>query len=149
MMDEAKTIEEMIKVEDRLTEVQTELNQYKTRLSVMDTEVAYSTITMNIKEVLEYKESQPGKKTNTFIQRLQNTLEESLTGFLSFMEGLLFLIIRLLPFIIVFGALWFVSKPLRVRFKAFRQVRKAKREAKKKKKANPEPVDNDDNNQEQ
>lgn len=140
MMDEAKTIEDMIRVEDRLTEVQTELNQYNTRLSVMDTEVAYSTITMDIKEVLEYKVEQPGKKTNTFFERLKNTFEESWTGFLSFLEGLLFLIIRLLPFIVIFGIVWIITKPVRLRFKAHRELSKAKREAKKKKKASQEPV---------
>lgn len=136
MMEEADTIEDMIKVEDRLTQVQTELNQYKTRLSVMDTEVAYSTITMDIKEVLEYKEGQPGKKTNTFIERLKNTFEESITGFLSFMEGLLFLIIRLLPFALIIAIIWFVSKPLRIRFKAYRMAAKEKKAARKKKKTN-------------
>ncbi len=129
MMDEAKTIEDMITVEKRLTEVQTQLNQYKTRLSMMDTQVAYSTITMNIKEVLEYKPSPTGKKTNTFLERLSNTLQESWTGFLSFMEELLFLIIRLLPFIVVFGLIWWAARPLRVRFRQRRQAKKAAREA--------------------
>lgn len=127
MMDEAKTIDEMITVEKRLTEVQTQLNQYKTRLSTMDTEVAYSTVTMTIREVLEYKQAPEGKKTNTFIERLNNTLEESWSGFLSFMEGLLFLIIRLLPFAIVFGLVWFVTRPLRRRFAEHRRMKREER----------------------
>jgi len=124
MMEDAKDIDDMIKVESRLTEVQTQLNQYKTQLSVMDTQVAYSTVTMTIEEVLEYKPTTPGKKTNTFAERFVNTLKDSRDGFLSFMEGLLFLLIRLLPFIIVFAVVWFATKPLRRRFTAYRRLKK-------------------------
>ncbi len=124
MMEDAKDIDDMIKVESRLTEVQTQLNQYKTQLSVMDTQVAYSTVTMTIEEVLEYKPTTPGKKTNTFTERLINTLKDSRDGFLSFMEGLLFLIIQLLPFIIVLALVWFVTKPLRRRYSAYRRLKK-------------------------
>ena len=124
MMEEANTIEDMITVEKRLTEVQTELNQYKNALSSMDTEVAYSTVTMNISEVMEYKEETPGRKTNTFKERLQNTLEDSWSGFLSFMEGLLFFLIALLPYGVIAAILWLVTRPLRKKLKARRQEKK-------------------------
>lgn len=127
MMDEAKTIDDMITVENRLTEVQTELNQYKTRLSTMDTEVAYSTITMTIKEVLEYKQSVEGRRTNTFKERLVNTLQDSWSSFLSFMEGLLFLLIWILPFAVVFLILWLITKPLRRKLKKRRQEKNMKK----------------------
>ena len=129
MMEEAKTIEDMITVEKRLTEVQTQLDQYQTQLSVMDTQVAYSTVTMTIREVLEYKPEEAGKKTNTFAQRLSNTLEESWTGFLSFMEGLLFLLIRLLPFAVVAAIIFFLTRPLRRKFMEGHRERKEIRAA--------------------
>lgn len=111
MMKQAKTIDEMISVENRLTEVQTQLNQYKTQLSIMDTDVAYSTITLNISEVLEYKEHQPGRKTNTFVQRLINTIQDSWYNFLAFMENLLFFLIRLFPFALVALVVFILAKP--------------------------------------
>lgn len=131
MMDEAKTIEDMIRVEDRLTQVQTELNQYRTRLESMDTQVAYSTVTMTIREVLEYQITQEGKKTNTFIERLKNTFEESWSGFLSFMEGLLFFFIRIFPFAVIAAVLWFVTRPLRMWFSVRRQVKKEEKRRRK------------------
>lgn len=124
MMEEAKTIDDMITVEKRLTEVQTQLNQYKTQLSYMDTQVAYSTVTMTIEEVLEYKNSPEGKKTNTFLQRLHNTLEETVENFRDFMEGLLFFLIRISPYLVVILILWFVTKPIRMYFKRRRQLKK-------------------------
>lgn len=87
----------MITVEARLTEVQTELNKQKTLLSSMDMDVDYSTINLNIEEVLEYSQSQPGQKTNKFIDRLKNTIVDSWESFVNTLEELLFLIIRLIP----------------------------------------------------
>jgi len=103
MMKDADNVQDMIHIEDRLTEVQSELNSYKTQLSIMDTDVAYSTITINVNEVLEYKEPAPGKKTNKFSQRLINTITESWEHFLSVLEELLFAIIHLMPFAILVG----------------------------------------------
>lgn len=97
MLKSADKIEDMITVEARLTEVQTELNKQKTLLSSMDMDVDYSTINLNIEEVLEYSQSQPGQKTNTFIDRLKNTIVDSWESFVNTLEELLFLIIRLIP----------------------------------------------------
>lgn len=103
MMKEAKSIKDMIAVEERLTEVQGEMNRNKTALSVMDTDVAYSTVNLNVTEVLEYKPAVTGKKTNTFMERLKNVIEESRKNFFSILENLLFSIIYFIPFLIVFG----------------------------------------------
>ena len=48
MMDKAETIEDMIAVESRLSDVERQLNAYKTDLSAMDKDVQYSTIYINI-----------------------------------------------------------------------------------------------------
>ena len=127
MMKKAENIKDMIEVEDRITEVQTELNQYKTQLSTMDTDVAYSTINMNVREVLEYKANEPGRKTNTFIERLKNTLTDSWRDFLALLERLLFAIIRFMPFLIVFGPLVYLFVHL-----ALKSDKKAKQSLKNK-----------------
>ena len=51
MMDAAETIDEMITVEDRLSEVQMELNYVKTYRETMDSEVNLSTVHVRITEV--------------------------------------------------------------------------------------------------
>ncbi|MDE7267054.1 MAG: hypothetical protein K2N89_06285, partial [Lachnospiraceae bacterium] len=45
-------------------------------------------------------------KTNTFVDRLINTLKSTGSGFLTFLEVLLFLIIRLFPYVLIFGILF-------------------------------------------
>lgn len=101
MLEKCETIEDMITVQDRLSEVQYELNSLQTTKRYMDVDVAYSYVNINVSEVLEYhRESEP-VKTSTFIDRLQNTLKSTGTGFLSFMEGLLFIVIRLMPYLLI------------------------------------------------
>lgn len=101
MLEKCETIEDMITVQERLSEVQYELNSLQTTKRYMDVDVAYSYVNINVSEVLEYhRESEP-VKTSTFIDRLQNTLRSTGTGFLSFMEGLLFVVIRLMPYLLI------------------------------------------------
>lgn len=99
MMDKAQTIEEMISVEQRLTEVQTQLNQYKTSLAVMQSDVDYSTVTINLEEVYEYDET---IHTNTFFDRLGNTLKNAWRSFGVTLENILFFVIMAIPQIIIF-----------------------------------------------
>ena len=105
MMGEAKSIEEMLAIEDRLTDVQTELAIYESRLSGYDLDVAYSTITINVREVLEYTPTTDPVRVSTFGDRLKNTLNDSWKNFTSFLEDLLFFLIRFLPIFIVVGGL--------------------------------------------
>ena len=51
MMEQAETIEEMILVEERLSEVQIELNRARTSRENMDSEVSLSTVTVTVTEV--------------------------------------------------------------------------------------------------
>ena len=101
MLEACDTVEDMITVEDRLSEVQGELEYYKNALSGMDMDVNYSTVYIDIQEVLEYKPEEDPVYTLTFGDRLKNTLSDSGKGFLSFLEGLLFFLIRALPILFV------------------------------------------------
>ncbi len=101
MMDKAETIEDMIIIEQRLTEVQTELNQKRSYRSSMDTDVNYSTIYLDVREVLEYTPTPEGQRTGTFLYRLQNAFRSSWNSFLWLLESLLFLIIHILPWLII------------------------------------------------
>ncbi len=99
MMENAYTIEDMIAIEARLTEVQKEINVYKSQLAVMDTNVSYSTVTLSVEEVRRYTEV---KDTFKFTDRLSNTVRESWESFWNILEWLLFFIIRLIPIVLIF-----------------------------------------------
>ena len=105
MLKQADTIEDMITVETRLTEVQTQLNKYKTLLESMNMDVNYSTINLEIDEVLEYTATENPVKKNTFFDRLKNTIVDSWEFFLESLEELLFFAIRLVPVAIIVGAI--------------------------------------------
>lgn len=115
MMEQCETVEDMITVEARLSEVQNELKIYRNRLSGMDTDVAYSTINMRINEVLEYTPDKEPIRVLTFGDRLGNTLKETGRGFLRFLEGLLFFVINVLPYLLILAAIvlliiWLVKR---------------------------------------
>lgn len=103
MMEQAKTVEDMITVESRLSEVQNELEQYKNTLSALDTDITYSTINLSINEVVKYEESQ-----ETFQQRLHNTLGESKQFFFNFLENGLFTLILFGPVLLVLAIVLFI-----------------------------------------
>ena len=114
MMDQAETIEDMIMIEQRLTEVQTELNQKRSYKSSMDTDVSYSTVYLNVREVLEYTPTPEGQRTGTFLNRLQNAFRSSWNSFLWLLESLLFLIIHILPWlVIIIPCAWLLRKFIR------------------------------------
>lgn len=126
MLEKCETIEDMITVEQRLSEVQYQLNDLQTTRRYMDMDVAYSYVNIGISEVMEYRQDSEPVRRNTFADRLKNTLLSTGRGFVSFLEGVLFLVIRLSPYILIIAVIGFVF--LRDQIKNFVAERKVKRE---------------------
>lgn len=95
-----------VSVERELTDLQVDIAKIKTRMNDIKTDVAYSFVNITINEVKEYT-AEP-VKTDTFGQRLSNTLSETGKGFVNFLEGLLFLIIAMFPYLVLIGIIVFV-----------------------------------------
>jgi hypothetical protein len=104
MMDKATTISEMITVEERLATVNRQLALYQSQLSGMDTDIAFSTITVTIKEVVEYTRVVEEKN---FVQRVWEAITDSADSFIEFLEGALIFVIYVLPYIVIIGAIVF------------------------------------------
>lgn len=128
MLEKCETIEDMITVEQRLSEVQYELNSLQTTRRYMDMDVAYSYVNIGITEVMEYRQDSEPVRRNTFADRLRNTFLSTGRGFLSFLEGLLFLVISLSPYILIIAVICFVF--FRNKIKRFMEDQKIKKEAK-------------------
>ena len=90
-----------VAIEEKLTGVQVEIAKLKTRMNQINTDVAYSYVYVTINEVKEYH-AEP-VHTDTFGERLSNTLKDAGKGFLNFLENLLFFLIYALPYLILFG----------------------------------------------
>lgn len=97
-----------IQVENELTNIQIEIAKIKTRMNNIENDVAYSYIHLNLSEVREYTEKPVVEKTDTFGQRLKNTLSKTWGGFLTFLEAVLFILIRVLPYLIFFALIIFL-----------------------------------------
>ena len=102
MMDKAETIDEMIAVESRLSEVERQLNSYKTDLSAMDKDVQFSTIFIDLQEVKRYSEEVP---TVTFREKIKYAYDDAIGDFKDFCEGVVLFVVRNFPFLIIFAIL--------------------------------------------
>ena len=100
MMDKAETIEDMIAVESRLSDVERQLNAYKTDLSAMDKDVQYSTIYIDLQEVKRYSDETP---TTTFPEKVKYAFEDAISTFRDFCEGIILFVVRSFPFLILLG----------------------------------------------
>ena len=109
MMDKAETIEDMIAVEARLSEVERELNTYRTSLSAMDRDVEYSTVYITLKEVRRYTQE---VEEVTFITRLKEAGEDAIDGFIAFVQGLILFVVRYFPFLIILAVIILLVRKL-------------------------------------
>ena len=132
MMDKAETIEDMITIESRLSDVQTQLNQARNTLAGYDTDVNYSTINVAIEEVLQYSSQ---NVQQTFIERLGNTFTRSWRDFGEFLQDLILAIVYLLPVIIAVIIILVILRPFFSKWNAGRKEKKAAKKALKAEKA--------------
>ena len=95
-----------VAIERELTDLQIDIAKIRTRMNEIQTDVAYSYVYITFNEVKEYV-SEP-VKTDTFFDRLLATLQDAGSGFLEFLEGLLFLIIYAAPYLLLIGIIVFV-----------------------------------------
>lgn len=107
MMDKAETIQDMIAIEQRLSEVETQLNQANTTKSGMDMDIEYSTITVTVEEVSALSDIENPK--DSFGSRIARAFGRSWTGFISFLQNFLLFLIRALPFLILLALLIFIT----------------------------------------
>ena len=101
-MKGATTVSEMLDVEDRLTDVQYEIDSATNTMAEIDYDVQYSTVKLNIAEVLKYTEREENPKN--FVERLWSYIKGSTENFLDNVEELLEGLIYAVPNL----ALWVV-----------------------------------------
>ena len=78
------------------------------RMNNIENDVAYSYINLDLNEVREYTEKPVVEETDTFGQRLKETLSDTWSGFLRFLEFLLFVAIRLMPYALFVALIVFI-----------------------------------------
>ena len=106
MLAETETIEEMIYIESRLSDIRYQIESMESQLRTYDNKVDYATVNLNITEVEVLTPVEPEQEPTTW-QRLSGGFVESLvnvgTGIRDFVVGL----IIILPYLVVWGGIIF------------------------------------------
>lgn len=134
MMELAETVEDVITIEDRLTELRYQIESLQSRLNNWDRRVSYSTIALSVKEVREYT---PEEKVNpSFGEELAQALKDGLENAGQFLKDLLVLVVEALPvLLLLIPIVWLVIWLLRRIIRRIAAKAAAKREAKRAAKA--------------
>ncbi len=122
MMAEALTIEDMIAVEARITQVQNDLNRLKTRKKGMDTDVDYSILNISMEEVVLYSET-----GDSFFSEAADAISDGLRSFISVVRTFAVGLLYLWPYLLVIAVIAFVMKKTGKKFhmpKFFRRKKK-------------------------
>ena len=131
LLAQADTLEEILQIEDRLTEVRYELENYGSRLRLYDNQINYATIYLNIEEVQEYT---PVEEPSLW-QRITTGFGDSLKQLGQSLQDLLVWCVEVLPFLVVYGG---IALALILLIRRFRKKRKAKKTGQAEKPEKPE-----------
>lgn len=105
LLAKAETMEDLLEIEARLTDVRYELENYASQLRLYDNQVDYATIYLYINEVQEYTPVEDP----TFLERIKNTFSDSLEGLGDGIVNITVFLVGNSPYLLVFGLLVFVG----------------------------------------
>lgn len=131
LLAQAQNMEDLLLIESRLTDVQAELEEYTSRLRVLDNKIDYSTIHLDLEEVKEYTpvEEEPDTVWQRIGKGLSRNIKNIGKGFVNFFVWL----IVALPYLVIIGIIVTVLILI---------IKKAKRKTVKKNPPKPEnPVE--------
>lgn len=100
LLAKAETMEDILQIENRLTNIRSELEAVKGTLRVYDNQVNYGTVYLNIDEVTEYTEPEP----DTMFKRMGTGIAKSWKSVVKGMENLLVFLVVALPYLLPIGA---------------------------------------------
>ena len=99
LLSQAKDLDSIIVLQNRLTEVRYQIESAESTLRVLENQVSYATLKLNVREVLEIKpQEQP--HVDTYGEKLVKTFKNSLKAMGEFFKGLLLVIVALSPVLV-------------------------------------------------
>lgn len=101
LLAQAENMEDLLKIEERLTQVRTELEKVTSQLRLYDNMVDYATITLDIDEVGEYTPVEDAPET--VWQRIGRGFVKSLKGLGSFFTELFVFLVVASPYLLFIG----------------------------------------------
>lgn len=119
LLEKAESLENVLAIQERLSEVNYQIENYTAQLRVLENRVSYSTVTLHINEVERVTESEP-----TLWQRIKNEFLDNIDNLKDGLEDFAVTIIGGLPVIIPVAAIAVVAIII---IKKINKKRKAKK----------------------
>jgi flagellar basal body-associated protein FliL len=104
MLEKAETVEVILAVQSRLTDVRYEIESLTSTLKNWQNQVDYSTVVLNIKEVAELTEQQPPVQ-RTYWEKMRDGLQSTLNGIGVFFKGLFMGLVVALPVLVILAVI--------------------------------------------
>ena len=119
-MASAEKLEDIIALEDKLTDVRYQIDSLTGQQKLYDNQVAYATVTVSVQEVKSETVLSP-----SFGQRMVKALSGSVENAVNFAQNLVIFLIYLLPFLLVLALVAVVVLLLSARARRRRKPRAA------------------------
>lgn len=104
LLEKATSLENVLAIQERLSEVNYQIESHTSKLKVLENRVSYSTVTLRINEVERVTEAQP-----TLWTRIKNRFLNNLDGLIDWFKNAVVAIIGGLPVIIPLAAVIFIA----------------------------------------
>ena len=127
LLAKAETMEDLLEIEARLTDVRYELENHASQLRLYDNQIDYATIYLYIDEVQEYT---PVEEP-TFFERIQTTFSNALEGLGDSLVNITVFLVGNSPYLLVYCGLGIAIGLLVRRSRKVRAARKSKAEEQK------------------
>lgn len=105
LLEQADDLDTILELQDKISEINYEIENYESSLLVMQNQITYSTLTLNIKEVIEETEVADSEevRNTTLGDKMWAALKGSLNFLLILVQGILIVLSALLPVIVIIG----------------------------------------------
>ena len=103
LKEKADDLDQLLKIEDQISEVQYKIENYTSQLKYLEKRISYSTVTINVEEIIGYSEADHV----TFFEKFVDANVNSVKKFVKFLEGLVLSLVYLWPYLILGGIIIF------------------------------------------
>ena len=107
MYGKADNIQDMLTINDRITEVNGKIKQLTTEIKTMDNQVEYSTVNIKITEVVEFNPTEREKEKEGFGSKIINAWKDAWKGMTNGLQSIVIWLIRHIFGIIIFCTIVF------------------------------------------
>lgn len=140
LMSQATEMEDILTIEDKLTDIRYQLQSMESQLRTYDNKVTYSTVYIDIKEVKELTIEEP--EPVTYWDRMSSNFKNSITNLFEGLQSFSIWFVAALPHLLIWGGIIFgIAMIIRaIIVHNVKKARKRREEAIKNGLAQPQPI---------